>query len=223
MPPDVSREAQEKLEVYHALLLKWQKAINLVSNQAIENARERHFNDSIQLADFLPKENLSSLRKQGSAASKEDSRFRGKGKLVLMDMGSGAGFPGLVLSILRSELDVHLVESDGKKCEFLRTVSRETDTPVTIHNQRIEDMAGKIRPDVMTARALASLEALCEYNLPFAEENPELVLLFLKGEKAQEEIERAQQKFSFDLAQFPSETDPKGMILRISSLHRICE
>ncbi len=195
---DVSRETREKLEAYHALLLKWQKAINLVSAGSLNESWERHFNDSIQLESHIPE----------SAG-------------ILADFGSGAGFPGLVLAILKPELDVHLIESDARKCEFLRTVSRETNTPVSIHNARIEDMDGQIKPDMIMARALANLEKLCGYCLPFAQENPALEMLFMKGEKASAEIEEAQQKFRFDLEQFPSQTDEAGAILRLKNLQSL--
>ncbi|GJL85711.1 MAG: ribosomal RNA small subunit methyltransferase G [Micavibrio sp.] len=192
---DVSRETREKLEAYHALLLKWQKAINLVSASSVGDAWERHFNDSIQLESHIAESTG-----------------------ILADFGSGAGFPGLVLAMLRPALDVHLVESDARKCEFLRTVSRETNTPVSIHNTRIEDMDGQIKPDMITARALANLEKLCGYCLPFAQENPALELLFMKGEKADVEIEEARQKFAFDIDQFPSQTGAAGSLLRLRNL-----
>ncbi len=153
-----------------------------------------------------------------------------------MDIGSGAGFPGMVLAIARPDLKVHLVESDARKCEFLRTVSRETDTPVEIHNIRVEKFQERPDPstalagarsaqddnviDVITARALADLEILCGYCLPFAQENPALEMLFLKGEKAAGEIEKAREKYAFDCEEFPSRTDSGGVILRLRNLHK---
>lgn len=195
MPPELSSEAKTKLDTYHALLIKWQKAINLVSNNSLDRAWERHFDDSIQLEPYIP-----------------------EGAQTLVDMGSGAGFPGLVLAVLRPGLAVHLIESDARKCEFLRTVSRETDTPVTVHNVRIEAMAAPVKPDIITARALAALAAICGYCLPFAQENPGLEMLLMKGEKAGAEIEEAQKKYSFDLVQFSSRTEKAGTILRLKNL-----
>jgi len=221
---DISSGAQERLEIYHALLLKWQKAVNLVSSSSLDDAWERHFNDSIQLAMYIDQYTLSSLRKQGSATKEEDPRFRGEDidggddKYVLADLGSGAGFPGLVLAILRPELEVHLIESAGRKCEFLRTVSRETDTPITIHNERVENMAGKIRPDLITARALAGLEKLCTYCRPFTEGNPGLIMLFLKGEKLEQEIADAQKTHDFNYEILPSRTAENAGIVKISGL-----
>lgn len=196
MPPEFSSEVRKKLETYKALLIKWQKAINLVSGKSLENVQHRHFDDSLQLKSLLP-----------------------AGAKTLMDIGSGAGFPGMVLAMARPDLKVHLVESDARKCEFLRTVSRETGALVEIHNARIEALGG-VKPDVITARALAELETLCGYCLPFAQENPALEMLFLKGEKAAGEIAKARQKFAFDCEEFPSRTDSAGVVLRLKNLHK---
>ncbi len=192
-------DIQDKLGVYHAHLLKWQKAINLVSPKTIGDAWHRHFVDSAQINDLLP----------------ENCR-------ILFDFGSGAGFPALVLAILRPDIDVHMVESDERKGQFLRTVSRETKTPVHIHTCRIENLETEAMPDVISARALASLNDLCSYALPYAQKNPDLELLFLKGAQAYEEIEIARQSYDFDVESQPSMTDPAASILRIMGL-RPCE
>ncbi len=223
---NVSRETLEKLRLYQALLEKWQKAVNLVSPQTLPAAWERHFEDSAQLSAFLPCSPLLSPRKRGpSKTDKKDPRLHGEDKIVLLDFGSGAGFPGLVLAILHPEIEVHLVESDEKKGQFLRNVSRETSTPVTIHTQRIEALSpetlAKIRPDIITARALADLATLCRYALPYAENNPDLVLLFPKGEKATEEIKAAEKEFSFTLTAHPSRTNPAARILEIRNLRKV--
>src|SRR5689334_12618331 len=105
----VSRETTDKLRVYHDLLIKWQNSINLISPNTVSEAWERHFLDSVQLSPLIPP----------TAGT-------------LYDIGTGAGFPGLVLAILRPELPVSLIESDSKKCAFLQTVSRETGTKVTV-------------------------------------------------------------------------------------------
>ena len=195
---NVSRETLVKLRKYHDILLKWQRAVNLVSPKTIPEAWQRHFEDSAQIAQFLPPQ-----------------------AKTLLDLGSGAGFPGLVLAILRPDMDVHLVESDEKKCQFLRNVSRETLTPVTIHNCRIENLEAGIIPDIITARALADLAALLGYALPYAEKNPALVLLFSKGEKADAEIAMAQESFSFEITTHPSLTHDGAQILEIWNLRRI--
>lgn len=192
---NVSRESFQRLEGYHALLLKWQKAVNLVSPGTIDQAWERHFADSAQLAAHIP-----------------------GGFKTIADLGSGAGFPGLVLAILRPDLDAHLVESDQKKAEFLKTVSRETQTPVTVHAARIGDAANRIEPDLITARALAPLKELLGYARPWAAVNPGLQMVFPKGKNFAEEIKQAQESYVFEADILPSLTDKEGRVLRISGL-----
>ena len=178
----VSRETEQKLSTYLALLNKWQPKVNLVSPDTLVDARTRHFDDSAQVALLIP------------ATVK-----------TLHDWGSGAGFPGLVLAMLRPDLKVTLVESDQRKCAFLRTVSRETKTPVAIRDERIEDIAPTF-VDVISARALAPLKDLLRLSLPWAEANPALILLLPKGENADSEIAEAQKKYTFSLAKYPSKT-----------------
>ncbi len=191
-----SPEIQEKLDIYLALLRKWQKSVNLVSNNTIDEAQQRHFADSQQLAEHVPD------------------------NVTLFDLGSGAGFPGLVLAMIRPDLNVTLVESDTKKCTFLSTVSRETKTPVNIINERIENVSCEIIPAIVTARALASLDKLLGYCEGWAQENRALEMLFLKGARAQEEIEIAKEIYSFDIAVLPSKTAADSAILKVTNLHR---
>lgn len=186
----VSRETLEKLEAYEALLRKWQKAINLVGPNTLDDVPERHFFDSAQIFRYIP-----------------DVDVR------LADLGSGAGFPGMVLAMLGVK-DVHLVESDIRKATFLREVSRETETPVTIHDVRIEDC--KIENvDVISARALAPLTDLLGHAARLATPGHSFYCLFAKGLQYREEIEKAQKKWVFEPETFPSETDMSGKILRI--------
>ncbi|HOO82625.1 MAG TPA: 16S rRNA (guanine(527)-N(7))-methyltransferase RsmG [Alphaproteobacteria bacterium] len=192
---NVSRESMEKLEIYHALLLKWQKAVNLVSPKTLDEAWQRHFADSAQLAGCV---------------SRESS--------VLVDLGSGAGFPGLVLAIIRSELDVHLVESDERKCQFLRTVSRETNVDITVHNARIESVKLGVIPDIVSARALADLKMLLDYCGPWIAVNPQLECLFMKGAKARDEIIQAREFYDFECEVLPSKTDPAASILSLRDM-----
>lgn len=192
---NVSRETQDKLEQYLALLLKWQKAVNLVSPATLEDAWTRHFLDSLQMADLLP------------STTK-----------VLFDFGSGAGFPGLVLAMARPDLDVHLVESDQKKCSFLSTVSRETRTPVSIHNCRIESLQTDAVPDVITARALAGLEQLLTYARPWVIKNPDLLLLLPKGANYTNELAVTGRERYARCEELVSQTDDRARILRISGV-----
>lgn len=183
-----------QLEKYKSLLIKWQKTINLVGPDTLTDIEQRHFADSAQLAELT------------------------LDRAVVFDLGSGAGFPGLVLAILRPDLKVHLIESDHRKSTFLSTVSRETKTPVEIHNERVESLSTNIIPDVITARALAPLDKLLGYVLPWSEKNPRLTSLLLKGRTAENEIAAAKKEFDFLLEEFPSKTDPHGRVLRITNL-----
>lgn len=193
---NVSRETIEKLEIYKNLLLKWQKAINLISPTTIEDMDERHFLDSAQLIKLIPNHDI-----------------------ILADMGAGAGFPALVLAILGIK-EVHLIESDVRKATFLKNVSRETGlSNVTVHDKRIEDV---IIPsvDVITARALATLAELLAMSERLATENHPFECLFLKGEKTDEELAKARKKWDFDVEITQSLTDKTGKLLKISNLVR---
>ena len=194
----LSPEIEGKLKAYEALLRKWQPKINLVSNQTLDKAWERHFVDSIQIADLLP-----------------------EGKNTLFDLGSGAGFPGLVLAIMRPDIDVHLVESDQKKCSFLKTVSRETESDIRIHNARIESVSREIIPDIITARALASLDQLFDYCRDWIEKNENLTLIFPKGERGEEELAILSQKWQYDYCTCPSKTDENAKIYVFSKVYTL--
>lgn len=192
---DVSRESQDKLIAYHKLLFKWQKAINLVGPKTLQDSWERHFADSAQLLELIPP--------------------RAK---HLIDLGSGAGFPGLVLGAMRPALQVHLVESDERKAQFLRNVSRETSVDAIVHNERIESITIDFTPDVVTARALSELVELLKFCAGWAVDNPDLKLVFLKGRRWEEEIAAAKKSFDFELEDFPSATSEESRILSITGL-----
>lgn len=188
---------QTRLKTFQRLLEEWQPRINLVSASTLPALWERHFEDSLQLLSHLPQEKTS-----------------------LIDLGSGAGFPGLVLALARPEtLEVTLVESNLKKCLFLENVSRETFLNVRILRSRIESLGGAEKYDVVTARALAPLPLLCAYALPLMKQDG--IALFLKGKGVEKEIQDAQKKWDFDLEIFPSLTDLQGRILKITHLKRI--
>ncbi len=192
---DVSRETLARLEAYAALLVKWQAKINLVGPATLPDLWRRHFLDSAQLLPLLP-----------------------PGPGILVDLGSGAGFPGLVLALM-TEWRVHLVDSDQRKCAFLRQVALETgaNTRVAIHARRFEDVPG-YKADIVTARACAPLDALLGYALPFLGENGRC--LFLKGAQAEEELTAAEANWNMRVERRPSLTDPAGVILVIEQLVR---
>ncbi len=192
----VSRETMERLELYKALLVKWNKAINLVSPGTINEAWQRHFEDSIQISDLIAQ------------------------NAKIADLGSGAGFPGLVLAIIRPDLDIHLIESDNRKCQFLKTVSRETSARVEIHNARVEEVLKVVLPDLITARAFKSVQEILDFAAPVLEQKPDLEFILLKGRKAEEEIKKAQSDHDFACKFIPSVTDPEAAIVRISNVHK---
>lgn len=192
---DVSRETLQKLDIYHALLLKWQPKINLVSNKTLDETWSRHFLDSAQLFPLI--------------SYKEKSIF---------DIGSGAGFPGLVLSVMGAS-QINLIESDGRKCVFLSEVIRQTDSTAKVHNCRVESLPKDIKAVTVTSRACASLDMLLGYSYPILSEGGEC--LFLKGRGVEQEIEEAERSWMFHVEQFPSIVDEEGCILRIRELrHR---
>jgi len=196
---NVSRESLEKLEQYQALLFKWQKAINLVSAKTLQESGVRHFADSAQLSQHIP-----------------------KGVKAVMDCGSGAGFPGAVLAIMHSEIHFTLVESDERKCQFLRTVSRETNAPMRIENARIEDFVAELSdiPDLITARALKSVVMLLDYAWPLIERKPDLRLLLLKGENVGQELAGAREAYNFEVTEISSVTNPAGSIILLSCVKK---
>lgn len=186
----VSREVGERLAVHLALLAKWQKRINLVGASTLRDPWRRHVQDSAQLLPLLPPATRS-----------------------LVDLGSGAGFPGMVLAILGVP-DVHLIEADARKAAFLREVSRETRTPVTVHAARIEEVP-PIAADVVTARALAPMPRLLPLAARFA--GPETVFLFLKGQHIDRELTEATKNRRLPAEIIRSLTDPSAAIVRIRS------
>lgn len=196
---DVSDEVFAHIETYAQLLVKWNKAINLVSPKTINEAWHRHLIDSAQVEKFIPK----------------DAK-------TYADLGCGGGFPGLVVALMRPDIQTHLVESDERKGQFMRTVVRETGAQnVTIHTKRVENVTGDFTPDVISARALKSLPELLDFVWPWAQDNPDLMLCFMKGERAEEEITQAKKSYSFTLDKAPSITDSNAQILTVKNLCQI--
>jgi len=192
MQPDI----KSRLQRYHALLLQWQPKINLVSPNTIDDAWNRHFVDSIQIEHYIPK----SIK-------------------TIADIGSGAGFPGLVLAIMRPDITFHMIESDARKCAFLRNVSRETGCDnVAVHTNRIEDKIGDIHVDCVTARALASLSQLMEYTKFQWHINPNFQMILPKGRQYLDEIDDAQSLYKFDYIEHQSTTSDEAIILSVSNI-----
>ncbi|HRX74258.1 MAG TPA: 16S rRNA (guanine(527)-N(7))-methyltransferase RsmG [Hyphomonas sp.] len=195
----VSRETMQHFETYLALLEKWNRRINLVSPASLDDAWGRHVLDSAQLWRFRPPEARRWL-----------------------DLGSGAGFPGMVVALLaRAEgslIRVTLVESDERKCAFLRTVATSCNLDVRIETGRVEGLA-PARADVISARALAPLNRL----LGYAQIHRAAcgIGLFPKGRTVHKEVEEARRNWRFDCQLHPSATDPEAAIVEIGGLERV--
>lgn len=196
-----SDEQMARLDTYLALLEKWQRRINLVGGSTLDDAWTRHVLDSAQLMRYLPR----------SVADIHD-----RPTTVIVDLGSGAGFPGLVLAILGAG-DVHLVESDGRKAAFLNEARRLTNAPATVHHERIEAYAGP-RADVVTARALAPLADLLAYAEVVGHDNTRC--LFLKGRQWAEELAQAKQNWQIDYQTHPGLADQAGTVIDIHAFTR---
>lgn len=194
---DVSRETLDRLEAYLTLLQKWNPKINLVSKSTLADAWGRHFVDSAQIFQFAPKDANNWL-----------------------DLGSGGGFPGLVLSTLamekRPDLKVTLVESDARKSVFLNTVKRELNlTNTIVETSRIETLKPQ-NADVISARALASLTDLLGFSQRHLAQKG--IALFPKGESWGKECGQAQEQWKFTYTAHKSVTDPDAVILEVRDL-----
>lgn len=189
----VSRETLDRLEAYLALLQRWQRAINLVGPSTLADPWRRHLLDSAQLAAHWP-----------------------DGGRVLVDLGSGAGLPGLVLAALCAP-EAHLVESDQRKAAFLREAARTLGVKATVHACRI-DAAPPLRADAVSARALASLPELLDHAERFL--HPGTRCLFLKGRNAEAELTAAREGWMMQARVLPSLSAEDGRILLLDEVTR---
>jgi len=192
---NVSRETLEKFDAYAALLTEWQTRMNLVGPSTLGTVWQRHFTDSAQILVLA-----------------------GNGRSWL-DIGAGAGFPGLVIALLDSEAQLTLVESIAKKCRFLDEVVRTLglEDRVAIENRRIEALP-RAKFDVITARALAALDQLFDWGLPYAGSGTRWVLP--KGSRVDTELSIASGRFAFDYTLVPSRTDAAARIVVASGVKR---
>jgi 16S rRNA (guanine527-N7)-methyltransferase len=196
---DVSRETLSRLKLYASMLQDWNERHNLVSKGSLEAVWCRHFLDSAQLAGMIPKAATS-----------------------LADLGSGAGFPGLVLAEMlrdRHSFQTVLYESVGKKADFLRAVVERLNlSNVAVRQSRLEYVPPEAF-DILTARACAPLERL----LPYAQRfwGRQTIALFLKGQNVEAELTEARKSWRMKLERHPSRSDASGVILEIRELHRV--
>ncbi|KMK65413.1 16S rRNA (guanine(527)-N(7))-methyltransferase RsmG [Puniceibacterium sp. IMCC21224] len=196
---DVSRETMEQLDVYAEVLKKWNRRINLVSPASMEHLWTRHIADSVQIYDLAPSDFTH-----------------------WADLGSGGGFPGLVVAILAQSRNptakITLVESDARKAAFLRAVLRETGALAAVVNDRIERLP-PLNASVISARALSDLSDLLAFaDLHMAQGG---AALFPKGERWKKELAPARDRWSFSLESHTSKTDPFAVILQIGALTHV--
>ena len=196
---NVSRETAEKLAAFVALLTEWNAKMNLVSKNSLEDVWARHILDSLQLMRYIP-----------DIAE------------TLLDIGSGAGFPAIVLAIAMQEKmpNAHwtLVESITKKTVYLNDICTRLNLKnVRIENNRIENLKLK-NINIVTARAVAALDVLCGYVFGFADKKTKC--LFLKGKTYPEEVQSAQQRWNFDCNVYPNAYSDDGVLLEISNLRK---
>ena len=196
----VSRETDERLQTFAALLVQWQQTTNLISPATIPNLWTRHVADSLQLIDLAP------------------------GAKVWVDFGSGGGFPGVPVACVladRPGAKVHLVESNGKKAAFLREAIRATGVPAVVHHKRIEDCGGSFgdKADVVSARALAPLKILCDQAFDLIGQGA--IGLFPKGQDVAAELTEAAKCWRIEAERVPSRTSPDGCIVVVRTLERL--
>jgi len=187
----VSHETAERLDLFVNIFLRWQSAVQLVAPSTLKTIWTRHIADSLQLIEHAP-----------------DAR-------VWADLGSGGGFPGLMIAMAlaeRGDAMVHLIESDSRKAAFLREAARLTQAPAKVHNDRIESVAKQIgKVDVVTARALAPMPKLIELAMPFLE--GDIPGIFLKGQYVDSELTEAAKYRRVQFKVLPSRTDPGGKVV----------
>lgn len=191
--PDVSHETWARLDVLVSLLIKWQKTINLVAPKSLGEVWIRHVADGLQVFEAAPKD-----------------------ALIFVDLGSGGGFPGLVIAaaaVERPGAHVHLVESDQRKCAFLREAARAMKVPLTVHNARIESAlaAWPHGADVVTARALAPLDKLIGLAAPLLKAGT--AGIFPKGQDVVSELTEATKSWTISYSLKPSRTESSGRLV----------
>ena len=198
---DVSRETFDDLKSFEALVRKWTSKINLISPSTIPEIWERHIVDSAQIYQYAPK----NYKKW-------------------VDIGSGGGFPGIVMAILgkhaNPDAEFVLIESDLRKATFLRTAARELGLRASVISQRIEN-ASEQEADVVSARALSTLSTLIPFIKRHAKDDGRAILH--KGKKSQAEVADARKYWRFELEEFTSLTDLEGQILIVKGISRVSE
>ncbi len=196
---NVSRETIARFERFEEVLLKWNPKINLVSKASLENLWQRHIIDSVQV--------FTSIKDPGDS---------------WVDIGSGGGFPGIVVAIMAAEhfpkTKVTLIESDQRKSAFLRTAARECGVPVTVLSQRIEQATPQ-NAHILSARALTELDTLLEFSEQHLAKDG--MAVFPKGASWKKEVDKAAERWSFDVEPITSLTETEAVILKIKGVVRV--
>lgn len=210
---DVSRETIARLDRFVDLLLAWQRRINLVSPSTIPSLWTRHVADSLQLVQLA----------EASPPQPPPPAGEGRAGGAWLDLGSGAGFPGIVIACALADLpgtQIHLIESNMKKASFLREAVRETTVPGIVHAARIETLVPVLggAADYVTARALAPLPDLLEMIAPFLKKGAKALLP--KGQDLDMELTRATKHWNIEAETIPSKTSKAGRILIVHALSR---
>lgn len=193
---DVSRETEKKINQYYDLVIKWNRQINLVSNNDINYLWERHFLDCIELAKILQQNN--------------DNK-------VLVDFGSGAGFPSIIIAIFNKNLKIKLIESISKKANFLEEVNRILDLNLEIYNKRIEQISN-LEADIITSRAFADIDNTLEYAQYHSTQSTEIYTF--KGKKLSIELDKAFNRWDFRYDVHESKILNQANIVNIRNIKR---
>lgn len=188
---DVPHEIIEKLQIFQELVQKWNKSINLVSENSMQNFWQRHILDSLQLINYINNKNIH-----------------------LVDIGSGAGFPGIILSIAGIK-QISLVEADLRKCIFIEKAAKISNNNIQIINQRIEKT--EINCNILTCRAFSELNTIFNYTKNIVVQDK---FLLLKGKNYLYEIAKAKENWIFDYKINPSITSEESKILEICNLKK---
>ncbi|GFE64557.1 16S rRNA (guanine(527)-N(7))-methyltransferase RsmG [Litoreibacter roseus] len=193
---NVSRETLEDLKEFEQLAIKWTKHINLVSSKSVDEIWSRHILDSAQIVKLIP-----------------------DGTTRMVDLGSGGGFPAIVVAViskyLNPDFQITMVESDSRKCAFLRTCVSTFDLKATVQNRRIEE-GDEAQYPIVTARALASLDKLLHYSSPLLEKDGKA--LFMKGNQYHDELDKARRTWQFEARPVESLSVSGSAILEITNI-----
>ncbi len=190
---DLNHSKTENIEEFVILLLKENYNFNLIGKSTIPDIWTRHILDSAQILKFIDDKNKK-----------------------IADLGTGAGFPGIIISILGAK-EVHLIEKSVRKCEFLRKAKILSPNPIFIHQAKAEEVLDK-KFDILTSRALASLDKLLKYGIDFLKKDG--YCLFLKGKNLENEIKEAKEKYIFDYDLFESLTAFESAVIKVSNISR---